>query len=126
MEANELRIGNYVYCNFTTNQPDKIDTIDLVDFDIINTKDGNMENYKPIPLTEEILLKCGFDRDRDGWYLSAEYKLYNPLNPMGMPSGKYYIMTFHDKIIAVKATIYLHQLQNLYFALTGNELTVSL
>jgi len=116
MEANELRIGNYVYCNFTTNQPDKIYKINCVDFDIINTKDGNMENYKPIPLTEDILLECGFEFD-GLFYSKGKFVLGNIDN--------YYFLCI-DRSTPFKHFQYIHQLQNLYFALTGNELTVTL
>jgi len=123
IKSNELRIGNYVLDNFDAHNPRQLTKISLDDFVAIS---HGCNSYQPVSLTEDILLKCGFGRDRGGWYLSAEYKLYNPLNPIDIPSSKYYIMTFHDKIIAVKATIYLHELQNLYFALTGEELKIKL
>lgn len=78
MQANEIRIGNWIYYN------GKLSKIDLTDFRDILEDEYEINYYKPIPLTEEILLRCG------------------------------------EEYVKVK---HLHQLQNLYFALTGKELT---
>jgi len=58
MKAEELRIGNYV--RLMLNHSDYNDIkIELPDLNIIHNK--NLRNeYSPIPLTEEWLLKFGF------------------------------------------------------------------
>lgn len=120
MEATELRIGNiihhpqkggsgYVYVNHRTIN------------DISST--NNEVGYKPIPLTEEWLVKFGFKKYK---------KLHSYLDPH-LPSPFYekndfslfkYDFGFRfftdlEKEVYIK---YIHQLQNLYFALTGEEL----
>lgn len=115
MKANELRIGNYVYDDVLKD----IDTVYQLDLRCVNDcyiKDLNNE-MKPIPLTEEWLLKFGFvvfgiDKDH---YSLHDFKLFDV--------GGYYIVTPlpHEYKPIIK---HVHQLQNLYFALTGEELTI--
>ena len=70
---NELRIGNWVY---------PFDDINLVDDKVIlkncvkvSIKDfENTYSLHPIPLTEEVLLKCGFEKHKIlGSYISSHY-----------------------------------------------------
>ncbi len=74
-------------------------------------------DLSPIPLTEEILLKCGFKKiEPEGWYRKvtereASMELFNG-SPFHYADGN-----FSPDIN------YLHQLQNLYYSLTGEELT---
>jgi hypothetical protein len=66
MEAKDLRIGNLVNYKIV----DKLDSrkewyevskIDIDDLRVLQVKDEMNQDYKPIPLTEEWLLKFGFD-----------------------------------------------------------------
>ncbi len=107
MKANELRIGNYVYDTLG-----KVNKIDLEAITHIVKEPHNQ--VKPIPLTEEWLLKFGFERSglynvKDEVYVYDEYGLTD--------TGFEY--RFNYTQIKLK---YVHQLQNLYFALTGKEL----
>lgn len=80
-------------------------------------------NYKdivPIPLTEELLLKIGFKRNGNYWDKGC-FSL--PIHPT--KSGGEFILVPNNFVAAIPLK-YLHQLQNLYFALTGEELTISL
>lgn len=119
MEAKELRIGNCILKNGSNYI---VDTLFFVD-----VYDGTAMGFdlQPIPLTEEILLKCGFVRHHEDYYnevilikdvITKDFtcKLY----PKELGSA-YEI----KNSIKIK---YLHQLQNLYFALTNEELTVNL
>jgi hypothetical protein len=56
MKANELRIGNYVYDTLG-----KVNKIDLEAITYVVKEPHNQ--VKPIPLTEEWLLKFGFEKD---------------------------------------------------------------
>lgn len=69
----------------------------------------------PIPLTEEWMFKYGFEKkDHAGvCYGKSEILIYL--------SGHAYF-DLSDKFPA--KIIYVHQLQNLYYALTGKELTI--
>ena len=90
------------------------------------------DEVEPIPLTPKILEKCGFepmtgneDEPATGWraHYSASY----------MESGKDYFCIWDDQPCGYlmdnysSAPLkYLHQLQNLFFALTGEELPIHL
>jgi len=112
MKANELRIGNLV-----AYEP----TID--DWEEIIVKCGNIiqceispDSFIPIPLTEEWLLKFGFEKNDNNQFILMEGSvdiLFNKdLNGW----------TCDGINFSINMTEYVHQLQNLYFALTGEEL----
>jgi len=107
MEENELRIGNFVY-NFMK-QPIKV-TWENIKW----SRDVN-----PIPLTEEILLKCGFVENGDTmqFHLQGQIVSFNRLD-----GGNFWIMDT-DKGIRCK---YLHQLQNTWYTFKGKELEINL
>jgi hypothetical protein len=107
---NELRIGNKIYYN------GKVSTIDLMDFVLIKESDEEqLRYYKPIPLTEDILIKAGFER------INNKYRFKKGWHWITIDNCSLYI---NDKQIVL--IDYLHQLQNLYFALTGEELDIKL
>ena len=79
----------------------------------------DIELIEPIPLTEDWLLKFGFEKDNE--YYSKGTKHYH------LPSKSFYSGNDHVSGGNVDARIkYVHQLQNLYFALTGEELTFNI
>jgi len=75
---------------------------------------------EPIPLTEEWLIKFGFERESgESYWVISELEIQSVPKIGGgemlmMPNARY-----------AKEIKYLHQLQNLYFALTGEELKTS-
>ena len=81
-------------------------------------------DFNPIPLTEEWLLKFGFDFIDDGWASIKTKKRF--INLEISLKGKRTILYNKRTIefIDVVHIKYIHQLQNLYFALTGMELTI--
>lgn len=108
IQANELRIGNWVKSNIYQQV-----TVEILDW--LSNDRHNHDSLQPIPLTPEILEKCGFVRNE----LMAKHNT----------------VIWYGDHIGVKGILgvvkpcecgYLHQLQNLYFALTGEELTVNL
>lgn len=76
-------------------------------------------NLKPIPLTTQLLKGCGFRNfKREEWILSfdrshADFDFTTEGLKMREPAA------------FQKPIKYLHQLQNVFFALTGNELKVA-
>lgn len=130
IQANELRIGNwlYVYGNtintYQTSKPKQVNIEFLKAINVENEErpNGILTWFNPIPLTPEILEKCGFEY----WTLDHFCK---------DPNDAYWV---HNKmkfaINNIKWTVqkldvkinYLHQLQNLYFALTGEELLINM
>lgn len=123
INANELRIGNKVgaflkgvlVATFT------VDRIEKENFSaIFDGKGGTMEaELLPIPLTDEILKRCGFEwqpeeKDVYGKKISGSWRheAYEEY------PGLFYLPSYIPK--------HLHQIQNLYFAITGTELQISL
>ena len=75
------------------------------------------EELEPIPLTEEWLLKFGFKED--GHYNSAKRWMGIFNQPLIQCNGYFTIPNYFSTEIK-----YVHTLQNLYFALTCEELTI--
>jgi len=115
MELTDLRIGNK-YIGYSEN----IEEVNLDFFNLLSNDveiDEIIKSY--IPLTEEILLKCGFRMDGDVFDDDTRFTVWRNAKTF---DG--FIADWADKVICeVK---YLHQLQNLYFALTQTELTINL
>jgi len=124
MEINELRIGNYVWDNYSGEMI--VAGINLNNIFIRknkNTPSGEIEIkfIKPIPLTEECLIKFGFKQ----W---GTYKhLWKIKNIHGFTiikesENEYFLNEYPYYRFINNPMKYVHQLQNLYFALTGKEL----
>lgn len=82
-------------------------------------------NYNPIPLTSEILLKADFRLQKEGeYYLEYQNDLFIVVNNKMVVNLVFdvaeYIEEPYDHIK------YVHQLQNLYYSLTGEELNIKL
>ena len=111
MRVEELRIGNYTYPFDDINLvDDKTIFRDLIEVTYKDIKDTY--NLHPIPLTEEWLLKFGFEK-LEGWDDTFFFQLNNVQITDYNVSGCDYD-SFNIR--------HVHQLQNLYFALTGEEL----
>lgn len=122
MKANELRISNMLLFD---GQPQYVSSIHSDDTIRLSWKIGgerhgcyktNNKKIEPIPLTEELLVRFGFKNGCleivNGLLLWVDDELWITYTN-GIRSG----CLSHIK--------YVHQLQNLYFALTGEELTLS-
>lgn len=76
------------------------------------------ETYKPIPLTEDWLLKFGFEKEYGAFKIQGFKcwitKYTSESNVFCLNSGNVFLTSFK----------YVHELQNLYFYLTQRELTV--
>jgi hypothetical protein len=122
MNAKELRIGNMVI-DHEWNYYHRVKATELS----FGDEDGGI-GFEPIPLTEEILLRCGFKKVYDGKQMS-ELKFGNILVAIASDSIQLYFF-FGEEMQLIfddhSAFQYLHQLQNLFFALTGKELQVNL
>lgn len=113
MKANELRIGNWVI-------DEHLDGIGNAGFWRLQQVETRLtEDYEPIPLTEEILLKCGFEYNK---HYDSYVKETDRASEF-IIRAKDFVMCDIDLIVKLK---HLHQLQNLYFALTGEELNIEL
>ncbi len=116
IKANELRLGNWVLNKGRYLLVQSIDdTCINVGFD-----SGYHKEIEPIPLTPDILEKVGFIMDRNGFALPDKMSLSFSVTKDGE-----YLLCWLDKSLGVIVRN-LHQLQNLYFALTGTELEIIL
>lgn len=122
MESKELRIGNFVSTSIDGTAIYLVEEIKMHVLFLSNqrliTDIGEVQyhNIHPIPLTEEWLLKFGFVKVRD-------YPVFR-LNGLQIEFNGFdseWGAGLLDKKTIIK---YVHQLQNLYFALTGKELTI--
>jgi hypothetical protein len=119
MKANELRVGNWVNDELYG---------DFQIVGLINFKDGNQSAYKsleyypqsqdtdklnPIPLTEEWLLKFGFEKT----FITKIHCNFNK-GTFSLLKRDNHIQIWYENINVQ----YVHQLQNLYFAITNEEL----
>lgn len=136
MEARELRIGNIVEYE---GQPLPILSIDserenseyklkgtVALPEVMNgkrwgTKSVWLDNVKPIEITEEWLLSFGFAIDPiedDERFAKLKYGDFEFMSDYSVDFKSVYIR-LNKSTIELK---YVHQLQNLYFALTNQEL----
>jgi len=127
IQASELRIGNYL-----SDFQDRLVKVNAIREHGIrcryNRRDTGEEhsslydcsNLSPIPLTPEILEKCGFEkRGKNGYYGNGKGNLLyiDISNNSLLQAGAY-----DSWAILTTKLQHLHQLQNLYYALTGEEL----
>jgi hypothetical protein len=129
LKPTELRIGNllqgkYGYYRVDYLQTNQRDEKQVQAWCVECGKEayGATEEYlKPIPLTEERILNCGFKNTTSSTvHGSKNFSLpYFNLTMYG-DEVRFY---FNGFMIIIK---YLHQLQNLYFALFGKELEINL
>lgn len=125
MKANELRIGNYVKPKNGYSQSIRVKYI-AQDGEIYSNSDMGQCEYAytvsqvlPIPLTGEWLVKLGFSM--------AELDMYHIFHEKSGVGIKYhrdaggYIFSYGISQVPI---FHVHQLQNLYFALTGEELEI--
>lgn len=121
IQANELRIGNLLENRFSPENMD-IWVMRKVDHTIFHT-DIISNYYRPIPITVDLIKNCGIkiqvgdktvgvlieltdDTDIEiNFFNEAEVRIRLPEDYISLPHIKY-----------------VHQLENLYYALTGKEL----
>lgn len=136
LKCTDLRIGNYVNI-----EGDVVKVKEIYEKSI-HYANGEYESYAtedfihPIKLTEEVLLKIGFE-DRKGYFnysrvFGDENNYCDSIHIYYCPQLKHFKFT-HDKVKAdelQRMDLYniqfLHQLQNTYYLLTNEELEVDL
>ena len=128
IKATELRIGNYIKLMFNYEDYEAIQ----VTSDELVMVDKKQADYEPLPLTEEWLFKFGFnhiDKSDNDYitYTDSNHEYYLQLD-VRRKDGKYSILdnSFDDlRDFSMVDIMYVHQLQNMYFALTGEELVLN-
>jgi hypothetical protein len=133
--ANDLRIGNWLDFN------GKMQRVGLIDLDLDDEGEelvASIEEYdttyilrngkiKPIPLTPEILEACGFVNDSIllFGYTYLELEADDGWNVFIKQDDRPQQGTL-NVVLLQNSIYYLHQLQNLFYALTGIELQIKL
>lgn len=118
MKVQELRIGNYYQENGVIYKSNINDLVGLTRME--NAK--RQSAMKGVLLTDEIISQLGFDNCerrskfgafyKDGWYLIKEDDVYEFI-----PEGSSLILS---------KVRYLHELQNIFYALTKCELSLQI
>lgn len=144
IKVNELRIGNWIYQEDKDHPKRHYEISSCYD---IEKFDDFPEQGEPIPLTPDILEeKCGFSYmcvegisrlseyvgeeeekgDTHNWTMSINQSDYCDRFRFEIVKwGEQEYFTFSNQWLRIRIK-YLHQLQNLYFALTNTELEISL
>lgn len=113
--ANELRIGNYLKNDGVVVKIDARSIFDIWGGNLIT----RIKKYEPIHITEDWLLKFGFVL-RGFYYHFPNHEIFK-LEQYKL-NNAYFLRHGNESLDSVRIN-YVHQLQNLYFALTGKELT---
>lgn len=150
IKSNELRLGNLV------NRRGETGVVVSLDIEDVCVRFGGeygdferwyFESIDPIPLTPDILEKCGFEKYvRAADYIEADEN--HPLDFADLEDWTIYEIEKLQFFVGVRGSMFsvvqegacydestgihkigvyikhLHQLQNLFFALTGEELTI--
>jgi hypothetical protein len=118
MNSNELRIGNWVLYE---GKPTKVDEIFIGAFKHLKAE--------PIELTAEVLERAGFERDDKGHPFNPQDFLRKRIGKISFESDNsddfktvFVYVRGHD----ICSTTKLHELQNLFYALTGEEINITL
>ena len=124
MKASELRIGNYVWDDYGGNM-----IIHQISNDLVDCKKENhlpsgrfdLSSIKPISIDSNWLVKLGFDNLGKYGYAKGDFKLEFTSNIITIQDCLF-VLWVNSRIIRIKG---VNQLQNLYFALTGEELNLN-
>ena len=113
IQPQELRIGNYY-------QGASRGNIEIVTWKTLRDLSEGKLNLLPITLTEEILLNFGFYEIYKSEF-SIRYGIEN-FDEIEFKWNKTFGWNFYYKTFCIEGIKYVHQLQNLFFSLTGKEL----
>lgn len=133
IQANDLRVNNLLIKHG--------EIVKVVDIGLKHISDKNyyircdgdncgywIDQFKPIPLTEEVLLKCGFVSKSiyDDFELNG-FKIQSTVRRCDTNERSSFFLNLGEESESLNNRIdYLHQLQNLYWFLCGKELNVNI
>jgi len=130
IQPSELRLGNFIL--FKNQGRISMVRCDFMHFDLLHK--GDTSSFYPVVLKAEILQKSGFIENKDYPLLpqAREFVLVlpvignhkNELFGYVKTNGECFVRATVNGAVATNNFFHLHQLQNLFFALTGTELEI--
>ena len=126
MSCYELRLGNYVLVNknllkISGITPTTVSTIDANEQSEQIVLQHNLSDIQPVPLTDDVLKQCGFAYH--DYFKIWQLRTTGPKSELDIDRD-YNVIDFMRKPLVSKLTS-LHQLQNSYFMMKGEELEFS-
>lgn len=137
IKANELRIGNVLRAKQEIGwYPSGIIKVEAITNDGVNLSQGDSavyewDNLKAIPLTSEIIKKCGLIRHISDdkvmeHYFVRRQKGMDTYCLLSRVVGRDEFYLEHYRATGKKVVVQsVHELQNLYFVLSGKELQIN-
>ena len=130
MKENELRLNNLVMVNYKTDLLSKVTWIQEGSINVIFDRQPDLVNgvvcsvndLIPIKLTPKVLLKFGLIQKSNTFYL-WENSVWTLIKWDKNNNG--YALYYKDDMVDCELICSAHQLQNLFFSLTGEELVFS-
>ena len=130
INPNEFRLNNFLLQKINT----RISMVRCGPEQLSLIASGNVKDFFPVVLTPDLFLKAGFIENKDYPLLpdAREFKLVIPVLTDNATEIQGYVKNNKEcfarlavnKFIASNPVYHLHQLQNLFFALTGEELAI--
>jgi hypothetical protein len=136
MQANELRIGNLISLPIFSGDPALFTEKICADFGyapirvsltLLRDAEYYKDNWagKPIPLTEEWLMKFGFAKRNKKHPTPPKFRYKDTAICCYWDGVDWCFKYGTDADLSFACCQFVHQLQNLYFALAGEELILS-
>ena len=137
MKGNDLRIGNWVKVNDPIFGVNTYKVATIRDNGIITLNDNMsclVDNIEPIELTGDILINIGFKKGYNEIYsktIKVDFYEYN-ISYQNVKDNKYSFVAYGYKNGELKRKMildniqYLHELQNVFFSFTNQELEMKL
>ena len=143
MEINELRIGNYVKFSDPINGTNIYRVYYIADYGNISSislegkgqlASCTVKDIEPIELTRDILINIGFKKGYNEIYsktIKVDFYEYN-ISYQNVKDNKYSFVAYGYKNGELKRKMilnniqYLHELQNVFFTFTNQELEIKL
>ena len=141
MTANELRIGNWVMCQFRGEyKPHAIKSIYFNDeeklyfVELDNGFKCNVNGISPIELTNELLENLGFELTdkpivKTDLRLSPHFVYRKSIENIHIdidPVLLFILQIGNGNMVNIRDVRHLHQIQNAYYLVTGKELKIKL
>ena len=132
ISGKDLRIGNIVRCTHHLPIGFRVplmihSNVTEIRESMVGTGEGfyKLSDIVPIPLTVDILLKVGAKSITETEYIISKATEKDPDIYILKDMNSFYLSTAQGGKYSMGVD-YLHQLQNLYYVLTGRDLTISI